>query len=87
MTTHETISYVEFAAKDLSATKVFFQTTFGWKFEDYGPEYTAFHESGLAGGFYQASLCAQADKGSAPLFFTAMIWKRLCKRYLMEGEH
>ncbi|WP_026317697.1 VOC family protein [Algicola sagamiensis] len=65
MTTHETISYVEFAAKDLSATKVFFQTTFGWKFEDYGPEYTAFHESGLAGGFYQASLCAQADKGSA----------------------
>ena len=42
MNTHEKLNYVEFAARDLPATKTFFSAVFGWEFVDYGPEYTAF---------------------------------------------
>jgi predicted enzyme related to lactoylglutathione lyase len=42
MPEHEKINYVEFPARDLRATKSFFQTVFGWSFVDYGPAYTAF---------------------------------------------
>lgn len=47
------INYVEFKAKDLEAVKKFYSSAFGWKFTDYGPEYVAFNESGLEGGFMQ----------------------------------
>jgi len=32
---------------------------------DYGPEYTAFSDQGLDGGFYQSELKATTDLGSA----------------------
>jgi len=49
MNVHEKINYVEFPAKDLPATKAFFKKAFGWSFEDYGPDYTAFSNQGLDG--------------------------------------
>lgn len=45
------INYVEFRAKDLEKIKKFYSASFNWTFTDYGPTYTAFSESGLAGGF------------------------------------
>ncbi|MBO0324037.1 VOC family protein [Muricauda sp. CAU 1633] len=45
------INYVEFKATDLEKIKVFYTKAFGWTFTDYGPDYTAFSESGLEGGF------------------------------------
>ena len=39
---HGSINYIEFATKDIAATKSFFRQVFGWRFEDYGPEYSAF---------------------------------------------
>lgn len=45
------INYVEFKARDLEAIKTFYQKAFGWSFTDYGPNYTAFSNSGVAGGF------------------------------------
>ncbi len=45
------INYVEFKAKDLEKIKTFYSKVFGWTFTDYGPDYTAFSESGLEGGF------------------------------------
>jgi predicted enzyme related to lactoylglutathione lyase len=62
---HEKINYVEFPARDLQATKSFFAAAFGWSFADYGPEYAAFSDQGLDGGFYKSSLAASTDKGSA----------------------
>lgn len=68
---HEHINYVEFPARDIPATKAFFETVFAWKFTDYGPEYTAFFaaESGLDGGFFKADLVADTQKGSALIVF------------------
>jgi predicted enzyme related to lactoylglutathione lyase len=45
------IDYVEFPGTDLEATKKFYSSAFGWKFTDYGPEYTSFEDGRLAGGF------------------------------------
>jgi hypothetical protein len=65
MAEHEKINYVEFPAKDLAATKAFFQSAFGWTFTDYGPDYTAFANAGLDGGFFKSDLSSSSEKGSA----------------------
>ena len=49
------IDYLEFPATDIPATKRFYNEAFGWKFEDYGPDYTSFHDGRLGGGFWKAS--------------------------------
>jgi uncharacterized protein len=45
------IDYIELPARDIAGTKKFYETVFGWKFEDYGPDYTSFFDGRLAGGF------------------------------------
>jgi predicted enzyme related to lactoylglutathione lyase len=62
---HEKINYVEFPAKYLNATKVFFETAFSWTFQDFGPEYTAFTHQGLDGGFFKAELSSTQATGGA----------------------
>ncbi len=48
------IDYVEYSAIDIEATKTFFSSVFGWSFTDYGPDYTAFEDGRLNGGFAKA---------------------------------
>ena len=69
MKTHEKINYLEFPAKDIEATKVFFSTVFNWSFQDYGPEYTAFSNAGIDGGFFKSDLSISTDNGSALIVF------------------
>lgn len=45
------INYVELKARNLGEIKDFYTRAFDWKFVDYGPDYVAFSESGLEGGF------------------------------------
>src|SRR5256884_2113618 len=44
------VDYIEFGATDIERTKQFYQQVFGWKFEDYGPDYTRFQDGRLSGG-------------------------------------
>ena len=69
MNQHEKINYVEYPSKDLEATKTFFENVFGWSFTDYGPEYTAFADQGLDGGFFKADMAASTERGSALIVF------------------
>lgn len=69
MPAHEKLNYVEYPARDLAATQAFFQTAFGWTFEQYGPDYAAFSGQGLDGGFYRADMAATTAQGSALLVF------------------
>ena len=69
MNQHETLNYVEFSAKDIPATKKFFSAVFGWSFEDFGPDYTAFSGEGLDGGFFKAALSSSSQNGAALLIF------------------
>ena len=69
MPQHEKIDYLEYAAKDIDATKAFFIKAFGWEFEDFGPDYTAFENQGVNGGFYRADMTSSAAKGAALTIF------------------
>ena len=69
MNDHEKINYVEFPSKDIEVTKAFFTTVFAWTFVDYGPEYTAFSNAGLEGGFFKSDLTVSAVNGSALVVF------------------
>lgn len=59
------INYVEFPARDIQATKVFFEAVFGWGFEDFGAEYTAFSDQGINGGFFKSDLASSTETGGA----------------------
>ena len=61
---HEKINYIEFPSNDLGKTKSFFAKVFDWKFMDYGPEYTAFSNAGIDGGFYKSDLVVSTKNGS-----------------------
>lgn len=69
MPEHEKINYVEFPAKNLEKTKSFFSDVFGWTFTDYGPDYTAFSNAGLNGGFYTSDLNSSTETGSTLIVF------------------
>jgi len=65
MPQQDKINYVEFPVTNLSATRTFFETVFGWSFEEYGAEYLAFSNAGLDGGFYQSDLRSTTKNGAA----------------------
>ncbi len=69
MNEHEKINYIELPAKDFQKTKDFFRDIFQWEFEDFGPEYTAFKNAGLEGGFYRSGLHSSTENGSALVIF------------------
>ena len=46
------VDYVEFKVTDLKAAKAFYSGAFGWKFQDWGPDYASFEDGRLAGGFH-----------------------------------
>lgn len=69
MNEHGKINYVEFPTCDLRATKEFFSKAFGWSFEDFGPEYTAFSEQGLDGGFFKSDQKSSSENGAALIVF------------------
>ena len=45
------IDYIELPAVDISAMKNFYGGTFGWTFEDFGPDYSSFGDGRMNGGF------------------------------------
>jgi len=66
---NEKINYVEFPARNIQATKKFFENTFGWSFEDFGPDYIAFYNQGINGGFYKSDLSSAVHHGAALIVF------------------
>lgn len=65
MNEHEKINYIELPTRDLQATKEFYSKALGWSFQDYGPEYTAFSNAGIEGGFYKSGLSSTVESGAA----------------------
>src|SRR5947209_1949021 len=54
------IDYIEFQSPDPRAARAFFEKLLGWKFEDYGPDYTSFADGRIAGRF------TRSDKRGTP---------------------
>lgn len=71
MTTHihEKINYIELPARNMDATREFFSQAFDWHFVDYGPDYMAFNNAGIDGGFYRSERSSRSDQGAALVVF------------------
>jgi predicted enzyme related to lactoylglutathione lyase len=44
------VDYIELSVTDVPTAKRFYGTAFGWRFEDYGPDYASFADGRLTGG-------------------------------------
>jgi predicted enzyme related to lactoylglutathione lyase len=61
------MDYIEFPATDIAKTKAFYIQVFGWKFTDYGPDYTSFEDGRIAGGFAkERQVDATFEDGQVP---------------------
>jgi predicted enzyme related to lactoylglutathione lyase len=45
------IDYIEFVVGDIGRARAFYGAAFGWSFTEYGPDYLAFNDGRLDGGF------------------------------------
>ena len=71
MSNDRRINYVEFFASDLDATEAFYSQVFGWTFVDYGPEYRAFNDGALDGGFARGDGKSRTAQGGALIILSA----------------
>lgn len=65
MPSDQKIDYIELPAASLDAVEAFYSRTFGWTFTDYGPEYRAFSDGKLDGGFRHSELRSTTENGAA----------------------
>ncbi len=79
------IDYIELPAADLARAKAFYSAVFEWSFEDYGPDYCAFNDGRLDGGFYRSDRRASVATGSALLIFYAADLEEAARRVSDHG--
>jgi predicted enzyme related to lactoylglutathione lyase len=63
--TDQKINYLELPARDLDAVQSFYEGAFAWSFTDYGPEYRAFNDGTIDGGFYKSEASSSTANGAA----------------------
>ena len=66
---HHRVDYLELPAANIEQMKHFYGAVFGWRFEDYGPDYASFHDGRLAGGF-DNSLRPISGGGPLPVLYS-----------------
>lgn len=85
MGTDRSIDYIELPAKDLAAVKRFYSEAFGWTFEDYGPEYCAFNDGRLDGGFFRSDRRSSTENGAALVILYADNLEATVERVTQHG--
>lgn len=58
------INYIELQVKDIETAKSFYGKTFGWTFQDFGPDYCAFNDGEMDGGFFTSGLSSSTLNGA-----------------------
>jgi predicted enzyme related to lactoylglutathione lyase len=56
---HHAIDYIELTVSDVAQAKAFYAAAFGWRFNDYGPEY-----AGIQGDGREAGGLRQGERGA-----------------------
>ena len=79
MSTDQKIDYIELPARDFDAVQDFYEKAFGWKFTDYGPDYRAFNDGKIDGGFYKSDNRSSTENGAALIVLYAADLDRLKK--------
>ncbi len=63
------VNYLELPAMDFDAIEAFYTKIFHWTFTDYGPEYRAFNDGQLDGGFYRSERQSNPENGATLIVF------------------
>lgn len=70
--THHAIDYLELAVTDLDEARRFYGAVFGWRFNDYGPDYAGFVDGARgdaeAGGFRREDAVSRG--GPLPVLYS-----------------
>jgi len=69
MSSHGQIDYIEFPATNFEHIERFYSKVFGWTFTSYGPDYHAFNDGRLDGGFYPSDQHSSTKTGAALVIF------------------
>jgi hypothetical protein len=81
------VDYVEIPSRDVAKSKVFFTALFGLKFTDYGPDYVAFEDGRLSGGFYTSDKVSSVAAGAAIIIFYTEHLETLRERVIALGAN
>ncbi len=87
MSNQHKINYIEFPTTSIKLVKTFFTTVFGWNFIDYGPEYSAFFDAGINGGFYLSSKSCTTQNSSALIVLYSQNLKSTQSKIENAGGH
>lgn len=79
------INYLELPARDIEKAKAFYSKMFDWQFTDYGPDYCAFNDCVMDGGFYRADKASRTENGAALIVFYAENLEATKARVLAAG--
>jgi uncharacterized protein len=79
------INYLELPACDLDAVQTFYEEVFSWTFTDYGPDYRAFSDEKIDGGFYRAEARSSTESGAALVVIYATELEKTKARVLAGG--
>lgn len=79
------IDYLEFPATDFDAVQGFYSSCFGWQFTDYGPDYRAFSDGKLDGGFYRSDAHSSPQKGAVLVILYAGDLEATCDKVKQSG--
>ena len=63
MSSEISINYIELQVKDIDIAKKFYGEAFGWTFQDFGPDYCAFNDGQMDGGFFRSGLSSSTASG------------------------
>ena len=85
MSTPLKINYLELPARDPAAARQFYEAAFGWTFEEYGPDYIAFNDGSLDGGFYRSESSSRVSNGATLIILYASDLEDALSRVLANG--
>lgn len=79
------INYIELPTADFDATQAFYENTFGWTFTDYGPDYRAFNDGNLEGGFFRSDKQSSTDNGAALIVLATQALEMMREQIISAG--
>ena len=67
---HHSVNYIELPLVDHASTKSFYQSIFGWEFQDWGPDYLCFTGAGIDLGFSRELSPSGLGKGVLVILYS-----------------
>ena len=79
------VDYVEIPSRDVTRSRIFFTELLGLRFTEYGPDYVAFEDGRMGGGFYTSDQVSSVASGAALIIFYTEHLETLRERAIALG--